>query len=156
MLKRRLEARLKTKKLHRNQYCCLKTIAIMQLMKTSSAINAGKSLLVDGRLEAMHLEYIQERVMLTERRYRGEMKESLSEDCSHQLKRDTDRSTGQGLPLTGSRSESSRGNSGNNSKITLTSLHLVTLQEPTKIMSHLFLYESVLLLIVIIYQFVCQ
>ena len=73
----------------------------MQLMKTSSVINAGKSLLVDGRLEAMHLEYIQERVMLTERRYRGEMKESLNEDYFHSLKIDTDRSMDQELPSTG-------------------------------------------------------
>jgi hypothetical protein len=52
-------------------------------MKTSSVTNVGKSSQVAGRLEAMHLGYTQERVMLTERRYRGEMKESLNEDYFH-------------------------------------------------------------------------
>jgi len=72
-------------------------------MKTSSVTNVGKSSQVAGRLEAMHLGYTQERVMLTERRYRGEMKESLNEDYFHSLKIDTDRSMDQGLPSTGSR-----------------------------------------------------
>lgn len=69
---------------------------IMLLMKILSVTNAEKFLQVVGLLEAMLLGYTQVRAMLTKRRYRGEMKESLNEDYSHSPKIDTDRSMGQG------------------------------------------------------------
>jgi hypothetical protein len=69
----------------------------MQLMRTSFVTNVEKFLQVDGRLEVMHQGYIQERVMLIERRFRGEMKESLNVDYSRLPKIDTDKYMEQGL-----------------------------------------------------------